>query len=301
MGDDWRAYCEKNGNGSYDPHRYDEAWLRRAIADLLLAGSGRSQSSRNSGVSSLAEELKAAQRDGSINSDSWRAYCDEHGDGSYDPHWYDARWLKRALADLRDGYRTDVQEHPVVLDIKEWQRSDIANTQAWRAYCEEHGDGTYNVSHYDEEFLKNALRDLRRGGNDRGRYQDAHTLELAETIKEWQRSDKANTEAWRAYCEEKGDGTYNVSHYDARFLKKALRDLTNDRWSNDSDNRGSNGASGGRLTERVKEVQRSSKHCTEAWRDFCIQKGDGTFDPSRYEATFLKAWLEKMEALEEKS
>merc|ERR1712224_103517 len=52
-------------------------------------------------------------------------------------------------------------DHACLVDeLKAWQSSSLSRCQAWRSYCEQHGDGHYNPSAYSEAFLRRALAEL---------------------------------------------------------------------------------------------------------------------------------------------
>ncbi|CAK0846073.1 unnamed protein product [Prorocentrum cordatum] len=307
------------------------------------AGQG-SSAGRGGKHARLVAEIKDWQRASLKATGAWQDHCDRHGDGSYDPALYDQEFLEAALAALRGGRAGPAAarkgaskgEGPLTDKVKEWQRASIANTQAWRSYCIEVGDGTYDPAQYDAAFLKVAMADLgmeapghggkgvgRKGapaewGPDAPSYGGARGSraagggkggkdggQLTEEVKTWQRASLENTRVWRQHCEERGDGSYDPSAYSGAFLRAFLAEVAEGgggaprrqqaraprgpgpRWQ---------GASGGRgpLTDQVKELQRVDRGFSEAWRRYCDECGDGVYDPSKHDGAFLKAALRSL-------
>jgi len=247
------------------------------------------------------------QRADSANGHLWRQYCDQHGDGTYDPSRHTASFLKSALARLnpssqpprRSNQRTRTRGmslSQLIEEIKNWQRQSLPNSIAWRQYCQDHGDGSYDPTRYDSDFLEAAIAAL---------YNGAEEANLVERVKNIQRS--GNGDAWREYCDTHGEGNYDPERHDERFLQRALAALGSNQESRHQGNQESrhqvggnvrniSGNLGGNLTEKVKELQRSHKEAAERWKEHCESEGDGTYDPSRYEAPFLKNWLAQMQS-----
>lgn len=246
----WQSLCDERGDeGCYDPVGYDEAFLRAALAELQNGDVGRGDGH----PSRLAEKVKEFQRSALANTQIWKEYCDEYGDGSYDPNWYDDVFLKAALAELGNGdaARGDKGSGRLSDGVKEFQRSSIENTQMWKDYCDDWGDGSYDPAWYDGAFLKAALdymytasrgkgkaksKDKGKGkgrapwaqsrgtkGKSKGRPEGG---QLTEEVKAFQRAGIKNTNAWRRYCDDHGEDTYDPSLYSGAFLQAFLADVT---------------------------------------------------------------------------
>lgn len=273
-------------------------------------GSRRRQSERSKPYSataptSLIAHVKEWQRADIANTEAWRAYCDHHGDGSYDPTRYDGDFLADAIAKLCRGGQGWIAgggggfgDGTLTETLKEWQRSDARNTEAWRKYCEAYGDGSYDPARYDSSFLKSALTELRVGSGGQPRWTCGNSthgflVSDVEEVKEWQRAAKANTEAWRKYCDKYGDSMYDPASHSASFLKQALAHLAGLPEGDERQPR-SRVNSWVCLVDEIKEWQRSAKTNTVAWRSYCDEHGDGRYDPTVYEATFLKQALDEL-------
>jgi len=318
----WRTFCDEEGTGDYDPSRYETAFLQRALKVLNVEeghGNAVSQQAKYSwnsdhgtgngdyALESLVEQVKAWQRTDSANGELWRQYCDENGDGTYDPSRHTAAFLKSAMGRLngqnsrswlnpqsqtprRNNQRTRTRGmslSQLIEEIKHWQRQSLPNSIAWRQFCQENGDGSYDPTRYDSEFLQAAILALYDGheANDgQGSF--------VEQVKNWQRSGPVNGDAWREYCDIHGDGNYDPERHDERFLQRALAALSGLSPAIANANR----LRPGTLTERVKELQRSHRDAAQRWKEHCESEGDGTYDPSRYEAQFLRTWLDQMHA-----
>jgi hypothetical protein len=179
-------------------------------------------------------------------------------------------------------------------EIKHWQRQSLPNSLAWRQYCQDNGDGSYDPSRYDSDFLEAAIAALHNEVSVTGQGS------LVEQVKEIQRS--GNGDAWKEYCDVHGEGNYDPERHDERFLQQALAALGGNQVGKlqvgkpqVGNARNVSGNFGGSLTERVKELQRSHKEAAERWKEHCDTEGDGTYDPSRYEAQFLRTWLVQMQ------
>mmetsp|Transcript_115456 Transcript_115456/g.337684 ORF Transcript_115456/g.337684 Transcript_115456/m.337684 type:complete len:407 (+) Transcript_115456:95-1315(+) len=340
----WRELCDSEGTGDYDPARYDHEFLRFALAELGHSGaeselaadgdeswskdswrtsSGRRGSGSNNGLlkmrpglgngaghADLVQSLKQWHRGKPRNANAWRTYCEEHGDGSYDPSRYTAAFLRGALLELAGGREEGGggggwEEAPLAEQVREWQRASLVHTLAWRQYCDERGgDGNYDPARYDAGFLRRAAAVLSIASAPSAPSGAGHTSLVGE-VKALQRASVANTEAWRQFCDEEGGGHYDPGRHDAEFLQAALEHLSEPMSQQtsvgaartQSRSRGAQGAGyDGPLTERVKALQRSSTSVANSWREYCDTEGDGSYDPSSYEASFLTTWLAKKDA-----
>eukprot|EP01062_Namystynia_karyoxenos_P064486 TRINITY_DN5743_c0_g1_i2.p1 TRINITY_DN5743_c0_g1~~TRINITY_DN5743_c0_g1_i2.p1 ORF type:complete len:434 (+),score=97.40 TRINITY_DN5743_c0_g1_i2:80-1303(+) len=143
----------------------------------------------NDELDGLVSEVKRLQRENRETRTEWHRICDEHGDGKYDPAAHSPSFLRRALRDLRAASETrddwsargrpprsprrpgtggkgkgggggkgssgGVEE--LVEGVKRIQRERPQARELWRTYCDKFGDGNYDPSRHNEEFLDTAL------------------------------------------------------------------------------------------------------------------------------------------------
>lgn len=92
--DIWQTYCDSEMGGVRDPSRHDSQALQQ-FADLngidanAAAGGGfNTGMAMNQGDPykiSLVSKIKAYQKQGQVEKDSWHSYCDDNLNGKYDP------------------------------------------------------------------------------------------------------------------------------------------------------------------------------------------------------------------------
>eukprot|EP01064_Diplonema_japonicum_P032553 TRINITY_DN6151_c3_g1_i1.p1 TRINITY_DN6151_c3_g1~~TRINITY_DN6151_c3_g1_i1.p1 ORF type:complete len:342 (+),score=67.41 TRINITY_DN6151_c3_g1_i1:52-1026(+) len=86
----WVAYCDDRGDAVYDPALHTSEFLEGAVEHLM--GSSEDACSR----------LQMLQKKNSSLSEEWRSFCDNHGNGIYDPTRHSDQFVRRALREL--GY-----------------------------------------------------------------------------------------------------------------------------------------------------------------------------------------------------
>eukprot|EP01062_Namystynia_karyoxenos_P018607 TRINITY_DN16947_c1_g1_i2.p2 TRINITY_DN16947_c1_g1~~TRINITY_DN16947_c1_g1_i2.p2 ORF type:complete len:455 (+),score=144.10 TRINITY_DN16947_c1_g1_i2:91-1365(+) len=313
--DRWCAYCDEYGNGSYDPARYDAGFLRRALR-ALPAGGGN--------VAELASEVRRAQREGGdAVAQKWREHCDKWGHSVYDPLRHDAQFIADGLR--RMGWSARGASSParwsargagspahgrhdqLCAEVKALQRESQAHVDAWRAYCEQHGDGSYDPARYDEGWLARALRTVKGGGGGGGVGGGSGGGPLTDRCKELQRLSRAARLQWERHCDENGDGSYDPTRYSAAFVSEGLSKMERSHaMAGGGGGSGGGGGGGGlsrgggtvgNIVEQIKALQRDVQAARAIWVDICERHGDGTLDPTRYDPGFLKRALQQMHAV----
>merc|ERR1712228_7044 len=162
---------EEFGNGSYDPAKYEAGFIKEAFNALGIEGQGGA-----GGGGQLTEEVKEFQRSSLPNSKVWRRYCDDYGDGTYDPSAYNGSFLRAFLASAagqtskgggksskgggKIGKGGGKGQGSLTERVKELQRSGENFAEAWREYCDEYGGGLYDPSKHDAAFVRAALKTL---------------------------------------------------------------------------------------------------------------------------------------------
>jgi len=158
----WEQYCRQNGDGFHDPDAHDVAFLQTAITELQMKEmpGGEAHLKRV-----LVDKVKQwMRRNDAGNEFVWREFCNKRGDGVLDPGAHSIDFLEAAIAKMTNRGRGLVQQ------VKQWQQLDPANAEAWRQYCDTHGQGNYFPKAHSTAFLKQALAALT--SNQRGNYQD---------------------------------------------------------------------------------------------------------------------------------
>jgi len=308
----WVEYCNARGEGVYNPGSHTADFLRTAMEELggiaaaqqrppsqqlqtILPGSRRNslastagfEGASSGGKSLLINSVKDFQRTG--GAESWQQYCDQHGEGIYDPAAHSVNFLQGAMEVLSIPTTSAVsaglgrQGSKAAAAVKEWQRQDRHNNDAWQRYCDEVGDGMYDPNHYDDAFLEEALAVLEAaplGGGKRRRMESRADSQLVDEVKTWQKGSRQNDDVWRAMCDARGDGQYDPSHYDSKFLESALAFFSTEHSF---------------LIDQVKQLQRSSRKCSEVWSQFCDALGDSVYDPKSHNENFLRQAVLYME------
>jgi len=309
-GETWAAYCDELGDGVYDPSKHSAEFLREAMEQLggippkdgpprMLPAAGAPNTPRPGALTAgsskalLIEAVKVFQRSG--GHERWQEYCDAIGSGVYDPASHTIDFLRTALESLYGGRPPSaapqaswkgVPSSAAVDAVKDWQRQNRSNCEAWQLYCDEHGDGHYDPRNYSDAFLGTALERLAGGGGKRRRMEGPATGSKAEQVKEWQRTSKENDEVWKALCDTKGDGMYDPHHYDNDFLNAALA------FANTTHQQ---------LVDTLKGMQRMSRKNSENWNEFCDTYGNSTYDPKRHEDSFIRLALLYIESQSQSS
>jgi len=109
----------------------------------------------------------------------------------------------------------------LVQKVKDMQRNDPKAKEQWWAYADVEGNGVRDPAKHDETFLETFIENYSagmvfkvEGGGDSDK--------LAELIKMGQRKSHAWKQCWRAYCQSKGQFTYDPTTQSLQFLTKFL-------------------------------------------------------------------------------
>ena len=203
----WSRYCSKCSDGTRDPMFHESFFLASAIESL------NKNLSKESNHNELVEKVKEQQRDDPTWRTRWADYCEDHANGTRDPAFHDAAYLKRALRDLapvdatqRVGLRSSATNHEaLVQEVKNLQRSDIRWQQRWIEYCEKRSDGTLNPMHHDAGFLRRAIQEIsiKRSQGSIGFDNRGHEVQLlcearrkAQRAKAFERADQLRSMLW---------------------------------------------------------------------------------------------------------
>lgn len=111
--------------------------------------------------------------------------------------------------------------------------------------------------------------------------------ELAQQIKQLQRSSPGAREAWRAHCDESLGGMHDPARHDDNELQAFL-----DWWEAEgSSSAAAQGPDDG-LVQQVKKIQKSGPGGRSAWEEHCDTELGGIHDPSRHDAAVLQAFVD---------
>eukprot|EP00931_Biecheleriopsis_adriatica_P054271 TRINITY_DN31918_c0_g1_i1.p1 TRINITY_DN31918_c0_g1~~TRINITY_DN31918_c0_g1_i1.p1 ORF type:complete len:739 (+),score=119.37 TRINITY_DN31918_c0_g1_i1:27-2219(+) len=98
------------------------------------------------------------------------------------------------------------------------QRYFHAPSEAWRRFCDEHGDGVHDPVEHGAAFLRRFLDELLvRDGED-----DNIPEDLKQQV---QKACRSAPKAWSAYCVREMDGIHDASKHSVRSLRHFLEDI----------------------------------------------------------------------------
>eukprot|EP01060_Flectonema_neradi_P006854 TRINITY_DN1471_c0_g1_i1.p1 TRINITY_DN1471_c0_g1~~TRINITY_DN1471_c0_g1_i1.p1 ORF type:complete len:336 (+),score=49.81 TRINITY_DN1471_c0_g1_i1:41-1048(+) len=256
----WQEYCSVNGGGTTDPSRHTSSFILQALAELGLP--------KGSAKEKYVEEVKAIQKTSEAHRKQWTDYCDQHGDGTYDPNFYDESFLRQALTVLetareRVSRRVGGDSLPQLIEaVKLLQRNtNPVYRAAWEEYCQEWGGmldpGLYSISQLTAglDFMDTAVNLVRR------------IKEIA----------KRKRDKWVSYCDEHGDCVYDPVLHNTEFLRDAYAHLTGEQFGRNSVY----------STRKIRRFQKSDPAASTAWKEYCDEHGGGVYDPARQTEEFL--------------
>ena len=257
----WQQYCADYGGGTTDPSRHTQSYIMQAIAELGLP--------KGSAKEKFVEEVKAIQKTSEAHRKQWTDYCDEHGDGTYDPNFYDEAFLRQALTILetakeRVSRRVGGDSLPQLVEaVKLLQRNtNPVYRAAWEEYCQEWG-GMLDPNLYSASQLTAGLD-----------FMD-NSVNLVRRIKE---ISKRKRDKWVSYCDDHGDCVYDPILHNTEFLRDAFEFLTGEQF----------GRSSVYITRKIRRIQKSDPDASSAWKDYCDEHGGGIYDPARQTEEFLE-------------
>ncbi|KAJ9441842.1 hypothetical protein DIPPA_28257 [Diplonema papillatum] len=164
----WQEFCDARGDGTLDPKRHPYEFLVGAITFM-----------RKSVF--LVNTIREMTRS-SPERARWVEFCNEKGDGVYDPMLHNTEFLEKAFNSIapRSGGRgrnaipwflkftaataeamADLDEDDLVTSLRLLQKEHPEVSFAWKVYCDANGDRTYDPARHTDRFLRDAVRDLR--------------------------------------------------------------------------------------------------------------------------------------------
>jgi len=195
----WEMYCSQkpiNGKPMHDPAKHDSSFLEgffdfvgsMALGRGGMAGGwgmggmgmgmgaqGGPPLKRGPGASSgdpakdqLVTKIKAYQRQGEAQKQTWYSFCDVHLSGFYDPGRADMDILNmfvqsNGIQDIQPdwggggGGNGVGPTHPLVARIKAYQRMGETQKEAWHSYADANLGGKRDPAKADEASLQNFI------------------------------------------------------------------------------------------------------------------------------------------------
>lgn len=175
--------------------------------------------------------------------------------------------------------------------VKQVQRSGDKGKQAWIEYCDESLGGVRDPNRHDGPTLKAFLDwwHSQEGGAEDEDY------DLADEVKNVQRSGPQGKEAWAAYCTEHLGGIADPKRHDAATLQEFLSWWQSGEHYTEAGRHDSVQASAppAHLVEQIKDLQRTNPDAKERWGEFCDSTPGGFRDPGRHDAATLRNFLRR--------
>lgn len=287
--------------------------------DHWVKAQQRRSDSEQCGLSSKVQAALASSREVRL---AWDDFCDAKGCGIRDPTRHVPSFLQRFLSTLgTDDFEPSGDYHRQPLQ----PRPPAGPPSTIPARSRGKGKPTppatpppTHSSRYQEETSfpskgRVPIPSRKRPREENGEASDDWSS-LVAGVKKVQSGSKRGNEAWAQFCQEQGGGTCDPRRHEADFLRDFLASLPVELkepaeappWRRDGEEpwqrrvaprrEAAAQAEGGPekrgLVETVKQMQRSSKQSTEAWRDFCGREGGGTCDPNRHDVAFLQRFLQ---------
>jgi len=168
-------------------------------------------------LESLVAEIKELQKTNAIAKAKWNNYTISQGGGNRDPSRHTAEFLSEFLTTWQTTGPGDL-----VTQVKELQKSDIGNKEAWAAYTDAHGEGNRDPSRHTQEFLQAFLTSLQSG--EKINSEAAGSFLLA--IKCLQGRSSNFKSAWQHFCSEKGKGLCDPAKHDMAFYLQFFEDIS---------------------------------------------------------------------------
>lgn len=190
--DVWATYCATNGGGRNDPNKHDasfhvEFWdcLAQQATGMVADPSAlaamsltvepppkRAKTDRPAQAAPvgpadpakdlLVEQIKIFQQLGDLQKEAWWEHCDLNLGGMRDPSRHDASVLQnfviaygvyKAVAG-RTSHDADPLKASLVARIKQYQRVDKSQLEAWYGFCGEIRDPGRHTAEELEEFVR---------------------------------------------------------------------------------------------------------------------------------------------------
>jgi len=170
----WEAYCNGtpvDGRVMYDPAKHDAGFLEGFfdfIGKMAAGGVGVNMMGGRATMSTgdptkdaLIAKIKAFQRQGDSEKQIWHTYCDTSLGGVYDPS-------RQEVAALRTFVQQNGIENipvpasgpvggpsrPLVLRIKNYQKTGEAQKTAWHEHCDASLGGIRDPGRHDDATLQ---------------------------------------------------------------------------------------------------------------------------------------------------
>lgn len=104
----WRTYCDQEGDGVRDPARHDQQFLE----GFIVLTRGATSAGRASVAGDLVHEVKRMQKSSPNAKQAWHQWCDSKGDRVRDPARHEAAFLEQFLASLANMRLTPAGRPP---------------------------------------------------------------------------------------------------------------------------------------------------------------------------------------------
>mmetsp|Transcript_43824 Transcript_43824/g.95415 ORF Transcript_43824/g.95415 Transcript_43824/m.95415 type:complete len:367 (+) Transcript_43824:27-1127(+) len=222
--DVWVAFCDQNLQGVYDPARHDSTVLQQFLESQGTYSSGSYSTAysppasqqlvgmNDPGRQELVDQVKAFQKLGKDHTEEWRAYCDVMGSRIYDPARHESQLLYHFLETkgLVEGgvARVSPAGAPMSMALGS---PEASGTSA----------GSMNMNAMN---MGMAMGMSPGGGSHAG---SSAENALVEQVKAWQRMGEAQTQQWRAFCDEHLSGIYNPARHDPSALQLFVDTVSN--------------------------------------------------------------------------
>lgn len=177
----WEAYCNNSpvdGKPAYDPAKHDSAFLEGFfdfVGKMAMMGSmgmmsgGMKKGPMSTGDAQkdiLIAKIKAFQKQGEAQKQTWHGFCDQSLGGVYDPSRHDAATLQMFVqsngiqdiaipAGVGMGMMGGMgASSPLVLKIKNYQKMGEAEKNTWHTYCDTNLGGVRDPGRHDPAELQ---------------------------------------------------------------------------------------------------------------------------------------------------
>jgi len=171
------------------------------------------------------------------------------------------------------GRHAGASVEQLVLEVKEYQKTNLLAKAKWIAFTAEHGGGNRDPARHTQEFLLQFLNQLL-----------SEEVDLVGQVKELQKGDLATKEAWTAYVEAHGEGNRDPARHTHEFLQGFLAFIqSGEKISSEG---------GTTILQAIKTMQSRSTNFKNAWALFCSEKGHGKRDPAQHDMAFYIQFFE---------
>lgn len=182
--------------------------------------------------------------------------------------------------------------------IKQLQRASEEWKDAWHKLCDTEGGGVRDPGRHSTSMLRrfvDATEQAQRTGHTVHQLLSLPAMsrinhELVAQVKRAQRTSEQWKERWHKMCDTEGGGCRDPNRYNDEFLSRFLDSLKLEALED------AHPSGQAKLVQDVKDAQRSGSEWSLEWERYCDTQGGGVRDPSRHNAAFLIAYLDRYEA-----